>query len=483
MRTAVEKVEKNQVTLEIEVEAEKVDRALDRAYRKLAQRINIPGFRKGKAPRWIVENYVGKPAMVQEAVDELVPEAYADAVKEQKLEPIDTPKLEIVQAEVGQPLIFKASVEVKPEVKLGQYTDLVVKKALVDVSDQEVDARLEALRQRYAKLVAVEDRGAEMGDVVILDFEGTVDGEPVPGAKEENFPLTLGSKTLVEGFEEQLVGARPQESREVRITFPSDYRVESLQGKEVLFHTKVKEIKRKELSPLDDEFAKDVSEFETLEELRADVANSLKRTKEQRANEAVKEQAIKQAVDNAEVELPEVLVERQTESLMEELEEALKAQGLELDKYLEMNGGNAEELRDRYRQRAQRMVKADLVLEAIARKEDLVATDADLDHELEQMATSFQQEPEALKQKLDADQLERVKFNLTLRKVVDFLVEHSQIQEVKDGEAQAEEPEGEPEKEEPAETQAEEADQVTEKPAAEASAEAEAEAVTQAQEG
>lgn len=434
MRTAVEKVEKNQVTLKIEVEAERLEKALDRAYRKLVKRINIPGFRKGKAPRWIVENYVGKPAMVQEAVDELVPEAYADAVKEQNLEPIDMPKLEIIQAEAGQPLVFKASVEVKPEVKLGQYTGLVVKKPPVEVTEEEVNARLEALRQRYAKLVTVEDRGAEMGDLVIIDFEGTADGEPVPGAKEENFPLTLGSKTLVEGFEEQLVGARPGETREIRITFPSDYRVESLRGREVLFQTKVKEIKKKELSPLDDEFAKDVSEFETLEELREDVANSLKRTKEQRANEAVKEQAIKQAVDQAEVELPEVLVERQARSLMQELEEALKVQGLDLEEYLAMNGSKREELEGRYRQRAERMVKTDLVLEAIARKENLVATDEDLDNEIKEMATSFQQEPEALKQKLDEDQLERIKFNLTLRKVVDFLVEHSQVEEAKDEE-------------------------------------------------
>ncbi|GAW93304.1 trigger factor [Calderihabitans maritimus] len=423
MKSKLEKIEKNRALMEVEVEPEELDKALWQAYRKVVKKVNIPGFRKGKAPRRLVENYVGKETLLQEALEIVIPQAYTEAVNETQIEPIDYPRLEVVQAEEGKPLIFKAEVDVKPEVRLGQYKGLEVEKEEVKIEEEDVQRYLENMQQRYAKLVSVNDGAVEEGDVVTIDFEGFIEGKPFEGGQGEDFTLEIGTGFFIPGFAEQLVGAKVDEEREINVTFPSDHPNKDLAGKEAVFKVLVKEIKRKELSPLDDEFAKDVSEFETLEELKNDIRNKLKATAEQRAEEEFRRRVVEKAVEAAEVEIPEILIKRQLESIIQEIERNLKYQGLTLDKYLEMSNLTLEKLQEKYRDQAVKRVKSDLVLEAIAKAEKIEVTEEDVDEAVTRLAESYKQDPKAVKATLAAqDNLQDLKYNLLLKKTVDFLV-------------------------------------------------------------
>ncbi|WP_338824934.1 Trigger factor [Moorella humiferrea] len=423
MKATVEKLDKNQVLLEVEVEAPRVQKAIDQAYRRLVKRVNIPGFRKGKAPRFILERYIGKEPIYDEAVEIVVPPAYEEALAEHSLEPIDRPEVEIVKVEEGEPLIFKAKVEVKPEVQLGPYKGVEVEKPEVRVGEEDVDAYLKSMQERYATLKNIEDEPAAVGDIVVIDFKGTVDGEPHPGLEGSNFTLELGSGTLVPGFEEQLVGARVNEERTINITFPSDYHQKDLAGKEAVFQVTVRGIKRKELAPLDDEFAKDVSECETLDELRQDIRRRLEERRRQEIDAAVRQAVVAKVVDAATVDLPEVMVRRRIAARIRELERNLQIRKTTLDEFLKENGKNMEDLDKEFRPGAEREVKTELVLEAIAKAENIEATEEEVAAEIDKMARAFRQDPEEVRKNLG--DLSFLKYDIMIKKTIDFLVENS----------------------------------------------------------
>ncbi|MDN5344695.1 MAG: trigger factor [Clostridia bacterium] len=423
MKATVEKLDNHQVLLEIEVEYHRVQKALDQAYRRLVKQVNIPGFRKGKAPRFILERYIGKEPLFDEASEIVIPQAYEEALAEYKLEPIDRPEVEIVKVEEGEPLVFKARVEVKPEVQLGPYKGLEVERSQVNVSEADIDAYLKNLQERYAELKVIEDEPAAAGDIVSIDFKGTVDGQPYPGMEGSNYPLELGSGTFIPGFEEQLVGARVNEERTVTVTFPSDYHKEDLAGKEATFQVTIGGIKRKELAPLDDEFAKDVSECETLAELRQDIRRRLEAKQRQEIEAAVRREVVDKAVAAAAVDLPEVLVERRLATRVEELNRNLQAEKMDLEQFLKSTGKTMEDLKKDLRPGAERDVKTELVLEAIARAENIAASEEDLDAEIKRMAEIFRQDPAEVRKNLG--DLSFLKYDIMIKKTIDFLVEHS----------------------------------------------------------
>ncbi|OIQ12102.1 trigger factor [Neomoorella thermoacetica] len=423
MKAAVEKLDKNQVLLEVEVEAPRVQKAIDQAYRRLVKQVNIPGFRKGKAPRFILEQYIGKEPIYNEAAEIVIPPAYEEAVAEHQLEPIDRPEVEIVKVEDGEPLVFKARVEVKPEVQLGPYTGLEVERQEVEVTEADIDAYLKRLQERYAELEVIEDEPAAAGDIVTIDFKGTVDGQPYPGMEGNNYPLELGSGTFITGFEEQLVGARVNEERTVNVTFPSDYHEKDLAGKEAVFQVTVRGIKRKKLAPLDDEFAKDVSECETLADLRQDIRRRLEDSQKQRIEAAVRQAVVEKAVAAATVELPEVMVERRIDARIRELERNLQAQKMTLEEFLKNTDKTIGDLEKEFRPGAERDVKTELVLEAIAKAENIQPSQEEIDAEIERMARIFRQDPDTVRKNLG--DLSVLKYDIMIKKTIDFLVEHS----------------------------------------------------------
>ncbi|WP_227767693.1 trigger factor [Zhaonella formicivorans] len=431
MKSNVEKIERNRVVLQVEVETGELEKGIHQAYKKLVKKVNIPGFRKGKAPRKILENYIGKEYLLSEAADIILPNAYYDAVQENALEPIDQPEVEVVQLEDGQPFIFKATVDVKPEVKLGEYKGLEVKKKAYEVKEEDVQKFLENLQQRYAKLVNKENGNAEKGDIALIDFEGFIDGEAFPGGKGENYSLEIGSGTFIPGFEDQLIGMAAEEEKEINVTFPEDYHQEDLAGKPATFKVKIKGIKTKELSPIDDEFAKDVSEFETLEELKNDTRNKLKETAENRSQDEIRTELINKVVESSEVEIPNIMIERRIASFVNDFANRVQQQGLSFEKYLELSGLSLDQLKENYRAQAEKSVKTDLVLEAVAKKENIDVSEEELDKEVEQIAKVYRQDPKAFKAYLASQgTLDSLKQSIILDKAVDLLVEEAKIEVV-----------------------------------------------------
>lgn len=431
----MERIEKNQVALEIEVESDKFGDAVNSAYRKVVKKVNIPGFRKGKVPRRILEQYVGKEALYDEALEHVLPGAYFNALQETDIEPIDKPEIEVVQAEEGKPLIFKAKVQVKPEVDLGEYKGLEVEEPKVEVTEEEITNYLEGLRQRHAKMSEVAEGTVEKGDIAVIDFEGFVDGEAFEGGKADNHSLEIGSNTFIPGFEDQLIGAAIGEERDVNVTFPEEYQAEHLAGKPALFKVKINSIKRKELSDLDDEFAKDVSEFETLEELKQDAQNKLLESAETTANNNFKSQVIEKAAENASVEVPDVMVDQKLDAVLQNMEQRLMQQGLSMEQYFQMTNSSKEQLREDQRSEAEKGTKTDLVLEAISKKEGITASDEDIDNEIKKMAEQYNQEPDSIRNILASQgNLDNMKYSLTMEKTVDFLVENAKKVEKKEEE-------------------------------------------------
>lgn len=431
MKANVEKIETNRMMLEVEVDSQELEKAADEAYRKLVHRYNIPGFRKGKVPRSILEKYVGTEYLYQEAADVLLPNVYAEALRETELEPIEQPELEIVQLEAGKPFIFRAQITVMPEVTLGEYKGLEVEKNIALVTDDEVENYLKSLQDRHARLVTLEEGQVEMEDTATIDFEGFVDDIPFEGGKGEDYPLAIGSNSFIPGFEEQLVGVGLGEEKDVQVTFPEEYHAEDLAGKDALFKVKVKEIRRKELSPLDDEFAKDISEFDTLEELREDCRELLEQRAENTAQSALREQIVEKAAENAQVEIPPVLVERQIDFMMNEFNQNLTMQGLSLEQFLGYMGKTEDELRDEYRGQGEKAVLAELVLEAIAKEEGIQASDEDVDGEFVKIAEQYQQDVETVRNNFTmSGRIEDLKHNIALDKTVAFLIEEANIKEV-----------------------------------------------------
>jgi trigger factor len=424
MQTKVERIEKNLMALEFQIEPTDFQQAVNQAFKKISQKVNIPGFRKGKVPRPIVENFVGKGAIYDEALDQVLPGAYLKALSESKLEPIDKPEIEIDQMEEGKPVVIKAKVQVKPEVTLGEYTGVTIETPKVEVADEEVNNYIEGLRQRHAKVMVIEEGTVEKGDTAAIDFEGFVDEEAFEGGKGENYSLEIGSNTFIPGFEEQLIGAQIGEERDVNVTFPEEYHSENLKGKPAVFKVKVNSIKRKELLPLDDEFAKDVSEVETFEELTADTRSRLEKMAEEYAKRELRTKVIDAVVEKADVEVPKIMVDQKLDVIMNNMAQRLSYQGLTLEQYCQFSGTTDAELKEKHREDAQRGVKVDLVLESIAQKEGIKCTDEDLEKEVAEMAQQYHQEPDKIRDVLAKQgNLDGLKYSIAIEKTIDFLVE------------------------------------------------------------
>lgn len=423
MKATWDKLEKNWMQFEVEVEADQFGKAIDAAFRKLNQRTNIPGFRRGKAPRAVFENFYGKQSLVQEAVEALLPRAYGDALAQGDINPIDQPEVELVQAEEGKPFIFKGKVQVLPEVKLGKLSGFEIEQPSEEIAADAVDSEVEALRDRTATLVADEAGEVKEGSFAIIDFEGSVDGVPFEGGKGENYTLEIGSNTFVPGFEEQLAGAKTGESREVKVTFPENYFSKDLAGKEASFKVEIKEVKRKELPELTDEFAAEVSRFQTLQELRADIENRLKEAKKANAKREFQQKVIDAIAAEAEVEIPESLVHQRIHSMMHDFENTLANQGYSLDLWYQATGKTSNELHDEFEEPAKKAVKNDLVLGAVAKQENLSVTEAEIEAEFDQMVAMYQgQEKEINQLRKNPNYRERVYEAKLTQKTTDHVV-------------------------------------------------------------
>ena len=428
MKVNMEKIEKNVVSLEIEVDQEKFREGVEKAYTKISKKVSIPGFRKGKAPRAIIENHVGKDYINEEALEMIVPEVYFAAIQEKGIEPIDKPDVEVVPAEGEKPLILKVKVQVKPEVELGQYIGLEVEKIDSEVTETDIEAELEKLRERHAQLVSLEEGPAELGDSAVIDFEGFIDGVAFGGGAGTEYSLQLGSESFIPGFEEQLVGARIGEDKEVRVTFPENYHSTDLAGKEAVFKVVVKAIKRKELADLDDEFAKDVSEFGTLEELKKDILNRLKEAARQQADNRLKDELVEKALQGSQVEVPDIMIKEKTDYLIQSFSRKLGMQGLNLDDYLKFSNTDMASIQAEYRPAAEKAVKIDLILDAIAAKEKVDVTDEEIEAKIAEMAGRYNSEPGTFRQWLEnAGNMEPLKKSIIIDKTIEFLQEKAVV--------------------------------------------------------
>lgn len=425
MKVNAEKIDKYTAVLEIEVDTADVNKAYDRAFQKLAQKVNVPGFRKGKAPRKILETRVGKDGVKQEALDFAIPETISAALKEANIEAVDRPKLDVVQMEENKPLIYKATVTVKPEVQLGEYKGVKVEKPAEPVTDEEVMEQLNQLQQRHAKVVVLEGAEVNNGDFAILDFEGFIDGEPFKGGKAESYPLEIGSGSFIPGFEEQLIGAKAGEERTVKAPFPADYFVPELAGKEAEFKVTVKDVKRKELPELDDDFAKEASEFETLEELKTSERNKLEERAAARVQREYHDRVMKHVIDNAEVDIPPVMIEQRAAKMFTDFNLNLQQRGMNLGDYIEHAKTSLAELKERYTTAAKDAVKRDLVLEAIAKAENIEVTDEDVQKEVGRIAQMYSATPQQVMEILVAERrIQDVSYNVLLNKTFEFIMEH-----------------------------------------------------------
>ncbi|MFG0215322.1 trigger factor [Brevibacillus porteri] len=423
-----EKVENNQGVLTIEVDATQVDAALDQAFKKVVQKVQVPGFRKGKVPRKMFESRFGVESLYQDALDILLPTAYGQAVREAGIEPVDRPEVDVTQMEQGKNLIFKATVTVKPEVKLGDYKGLSIEDKDFSVTEESVDAELKRMQERHAELVAVEEGAAQTGDIAVIDFEGFQDGVAFEGGKAEDYSLELGSGTFIAGFEEQLAGLNIGEEKEITVTFPEEYHSPNLAGKEAVFQVKLNSLKRKNLPTLDDEFAKDVSEFDTLEELKADTKKKLEEKTAQEKDQYVREQLVLKAAESAEIDLPAVMVEHELDQMVNEFGQRLQYQGMTLELYYQFSGMDESQLRDQLRADATSRVRTSLTLEAIGKAENIEATEEDVTAELEKLAGVYGRPADELRKIFSAqDGMVALYRDVQTRKTVDLLVAESKV--------------------------------------------------------
>ena len=390
MKVTAEHGENREVTLTIEVEQEKLENATDGAAKRIAGRVNIPGFRKGKAPRKIVENFVGKEAILQEAFEAVAQKAFDEALKEQDMEPVTRPEIDIVTLEEGRNVVFTAKFTQRPEVTLGEYKGLKVEKPEASVSEEDIDRQIEGMRQHQGTLIdAPADAAVKKDDFITLDFDGFVDGVPFEGGKGEDYPLQIGSGSFIPGFEDQLIGAKVGEEGEVNVTLPEDYHAENLKGKAALFKCTVRSIKSRELPEVNDEFAKKASKFDTLAELREDIRKNLQESAARRAENERRTKAIDMATDNCTMEIPPVMVENRITAMIQEMAMRLEQQGMSLEQYLQYAGLDIARIRDEYRETAEKNVRTDLMLEEVAKAEDIKVDGRDLDQEVYAMALSY----------------------------------------------------------------------------------------------
>ena len=411
--------------LTIEVSAEELEKALESAYQKNKNKMSIPGFRKGKVPRKMIEQMYGAAVFYEDAANEIIPDAYEKALAECSEEVVSSPTIDVVQIEKGKPFIFTAEVALKPEVTLGKYKGVKVEKTEVTVTEEEIAAQIEKERENSARTITVTDRAVKDGDITTLDFEGFVDGVPFEGGKGGDYPLTIGSGSFIPGFEEQLIGAEIGKETEVNVTFPADYHSADLAGKAAVFKCTVKEIKEKELPELDDEFASEVSTFDTLAEYKEDVKKTLEQQKADAAKSAKEEAVIGAVIEDAKMEIPDAMVETEQRQMVDEFAQRMQMQGLTMEQYMQFTGTNPQMLLEQAKPQALKRIQSRLVLEAVAKEENLAADDAEYEAEIKDMAEKYQMEPDKIKEMLGERGSRQVREDLAIRKAVDFLVEHA----------------------------------------------------------
>lgn len=423
MSVQVEKQEKNMAKLTIEVSAEEFGAALEKAYQKDKKKINVPGFRKGKAPRKMIEKMYGAGIFYEDAANIVIPEAYAAAAKECDEEIVSQPQISVTQIEEGKPFIFTAEVALKPAVTLGDYKGVEVEKTVIEVSEEEVDKEVDKERENNSRMIDVDDRAVEKGDIIKLDFEGSVDGVPFQGGKAEDYSLTIGSGSFIPGFEDQLIGAKIGEELDVNVTFPEEYHEASLKGKPAVFKCTVKEIKVKELPAADDEFAKDVSEFDTLAEYKNDIRSKLVEKKEAQAKREKQNKAVDKAVANAQMEIPDAMVTEQVRRMADDFARRLQSQGLTVEQYMQFTGMTADKLLEQMRPEALKRIQNSLVLEAVAKAENIEIGDDKVKEEIEKMATAYKMEFDKVNELIGAEQREQMKADLAIQAAVELIAD------------------------------------------------------------
>ena len=423
MSLQVEKLEKNMAKLTIEASAEDFEKAIQKVYLKARGRINIPGFRKGKAPRKLIEKMYGTGVFYEDAANDLIPTAYAEALKDCDLEIVSRPEINVTQIESGKPFIFTAEVAVKPEVTLGEYKGVEVEKSNVEVTDEDINKEVDKERENNSRTIDVDDRAVESGDIIKLDFDGSVDGVPFAGGKAENYTLTIGSGSFIPGFEDQLIGTKIGEDKDVTVTFPEDYHEKSLAGKEAVFKCKVNAITVKELPDADDEFASEVSEFETLAEYKEDIKKKLTEKKEKEARAKKEAQAVEKAVENATMEIPDAMIDTQVQSMMEDFARRMQSQGLSLEQYFQFTGMDVKKMHDQMKPEALKRIQNSLVLEAVAKAENIEISDEKVDEEIAKMAEAYKMEVEKHKGIIGDSERDQMKKDLAVQAAADLIAD------------------------------------------------------------
>ena len=422
MSVQVENLEKNTAKLTIEVPAEKFEEAVQHSYNKNKGKFNIPGFRKGKAPFNMIKKMYGVGVFYEDAVDEVIDASYPDAAKESGLEIVSRPAVSIEQIEEGKSFIYTAKVAVKPEVTLGQYKGVEVQKTKSDVTEEDIETEIKRAREKNSRLITVEDRGVEDGDQVTIDFDGSVDGKRFEGGKAEDYPLTIGSHTFIDNFEEQLIGKKTGEECEVNVTFPAEYHVEELKNKPAVFKVKVKEIQRKELPEANDDFASEVSDFDTMEEYKKDLTAKLQAEKIEAAKTADEDKVVAKVIENATMEIPDQMVEEQVNGMVNDYARRLESQGISFKQYVEITGMTAEKIGEQMKPQAIKRIQTRLVLEAVVKAENIQADDAAVEEQFDKMAEDFKMDKEQIKGMFGEEQMAQLKEDLAVQKAIDFLV-------------------------------------------------------------
>ncbi|CCZ41949.1 trigger factor [Clostridium sp. CAG:122] len=423
MSVQVEKLEKNMAKLTIEVSSEEFENAIAKAYKKNKNKISMPGFRKGKAPRAMIEKMYGKGIFYEDAANSIIPDAYADAAKESELEIVAQPEIDVTQIESGKPFIFTATVALKPEVTLGEYKGIEVEKKEVEVTDEEVEAEINKVRESNARMLDIDDRATQDGDTVLIDFDGYVDGKQFEGGKADDYSLVLGSHSFIDNFEEQLVGKNIGDDVEVNVTFPENYQAEELQGKPAVFKVKIKEIKVKELPELDDDFAQDVSNFDTIAEYKEDLKKKLTENKEEALKREREEAVIGKIIENAQMDIPEQMVDAQTRQMTQEFAQRLSSQGLSIDQYMQFTGLTPQKMIEELKPQALKRIQSRLVLEAVVAAENIETTEEELDKEIENMASMYQMEVDKLKEVIGEEEKKQIGLDLAVQKAVEMVTE------------------------------------------------------------
>ena len=422
MSLQVEKLEKNMAKLTIEVSAEELDKAMEKAYQKQKSRISLPGFRKGKAPRKMIESMYGKGVFMEDAVNSLVPQEYTKALGECDLEIVSQPKIDVTQVEPGKPFIFTAEVATKPEVTLGDYKGLEVPKSETEVTDEEVEAELKKEQEKNSRTVTVEDRGAENGDITTIDFEGFVDGVAFEGGKGTDYPLTIGSHSFIDTFEDQIIGMNIGDEKEINVTFPEEYHVDDLKGKPAMFKVSVKEIKEKQLPELNDEFAQDVSDFDTLDEYKDDLKNKIADRKSREAKAKQEDEAIAKIIESSKMDIPDAMVDTQVNRMVEDFAQRLQQQGLSVEQYFQYTGMTADKIMEEMKPEAVKRIQSRLVLEAVVKAENIETSDEEFEAELKKMAEAYKMELDQIKEFMGDYEKKQIKEDLAIQKAVDVIV-------------------------------------------------------------